>query len=86
MDASDVSLAIRRAKRNNAKSLDLSRRGLKAWPVELFNLRQLESLDLSSDIDDDEEEEGDEEGDEEDDEEDEGDEEDDIRIYNDNYT
>jgi len=47
MDSSDVSLAIRRARRNNAKSLDLSRRGLKTWPVELFNLRQLESLDLS---------------------------------------
>lgn len=47
MDSSDVSLAIRRARRNNAKSLDLSRRGLRTWPVELFNLRQLESLDLS---------------------------------------
>ncbi|CAK9102598.1 unnamed protein product [Durusdinium trenchii] len=47
MDSSDVSLAIRRARRNNAKNLDLSRRGLKTWPVELFNLRQLESLDVS---------------------------------------
>lgn len=33
--------------------LDLSRRGLKTWPVELFNLRQLESLDLSLGISDD---------------------------------
>jgi len=44
---SDVSLAIRRARRNNAKSLDLSRRGLRSWPTELFALRQLETLDVS---------------------------------------
>lgn len=37
----------------NDSGLDLSRRGLKTWPVELFNLRQLESLDLSLGISDD---------------------------------
>lgn len=37
----------------NDPGLDLSRRGLKTWPVELFNLRQLESLDLSLGISDD---------------------------------
>lgn len=36
----------------NDSGLDLSRRGLKTWPVELFNLRQLESLDLSLGISD----------------------------------
>ncbi|CAJ1351564.1 unnamed protein product, partial [Effrenium voratum] len=46
MESGDVSLAIRRARRNNAKSLDLSCRGLRSWPPELFNLRQLENLDL----------------------------------------
>lgn len=36
------------ASKASKRGLDLSRRGLKAWPSELFNLRQLESLDLST--------------------------------------
>eukprot|EP00933_Yihiella_yeosuensis_P012962 TRINITY_DN12247_c0_g1_i2.p1 TRINITY_DN12247_c0_g1~~TRINITY_DN12247_c0_g1_i2.p1 ORF type:complete len:622 (+),score=124.27 TRINITY_DN12247_c0_g1_i2:224-2089(+) len=47
MDGSDVSLAIRRARRSNAKSIDLSCRGLTNWPEDLFALRQLETLDIS---------------------------------------
>lgn len=48
MDSSgDVSLAIRRARRAGAKSLDLSHRGLSEWPDGLFGLRHLESLDVS---------------------------------------
>mmetsp|Transcript_59185 Transcript_59185/g.105184 ORF Transcript_59185/g.105184 Transcript_59185/m.105184 type:complete len:592 (+) Transcript_59185:47-1822(+) len=47
MDSGDVSLSIRRARRSNAKSLNLSRRGLQAWPEDVFALRQLESLDMS---------------------------------------
>eukprot|EP00931_Biecheleriopsis_adriatica_P007707 TRINITY_DN108971_c0_g1_i1.p1 TRINITY_DN108971_c0_g1~~TRINITY_DN108971_c0_g1_i1.p1 ORF type:complete len:599 (-),score=130.80 TRINITY_DN108971_c0_g1_i1:83-1879(-) len=47
MDGTEASLAIRRARRANAKSLDLSHRGLRTWPPDLFGLRQLESLDIS---------------------------------------
>lgn len=47
MDGSDVQLAIRRAKRANAKVLDLSLRGLREWPEGIFALRQLESVDMS---------------------------------------
>lgn len=47
MDGSDVQLAIRRAKRANAKVLDLSLRGLREWPEGIFALRQLESIDVS---------------------------------------
>ena len=43
---------INRFQAKNDSGLDLSRRGLKTWPVELFNLRQLESLDLSLGISD----------------------------------
>merc|ERR1719282_2103403 len=43
----DVSLAIRRARRSGAKRLDLSQRGLRAWPEGIFALRQLEELDVS---------------------------------------
>jgi len=44
----DVALSIRRAKRSRAKRLDLSRRGLRSWPEELWGLKEhLESLDLS---------------------------------------
>eukprot|EP00927_Polykrikos_kofoidii_P072895 TRINITY_DN68975_c0_g1_i1.p1 TRINITY_DN68975_c0_g1~~TRINITY_DN68975_c0_g1_i1.p1 ORF type:complete len:663 (+),score=107.67 TRINITY_DN68975_c0_g1_i1:55-1989(+) len=47
MSDGDVSLAIRRARRANAKHLDLSQRGLQAWPEDIFALRMLESIDLS---------------------------------------
>ena len=47
MDGSDVSLAIRRARRSGAKRIDLSCRGIKVWPEDLFSLRQLEALDVS---------------------------------------
>lgn len=47
MDGSDISLAIRRARRSGAKRIDLSCRGIKVWPDDLFSLRQLEALDVS---------------------------------------
>lgn len=47
MDGSDISLAIRRARRSGAKRIDLSCRGIKVWPEDLFSLRQLEALDVS---------------------------------------
>mmetsp|Transcript_24587 Transcript_24587/g.56735 ORF Transcript_24587/g.56735 Transcript_24587/m.56735 type:complete len:582 (-) Transcript_24587:32-1777(-) len=43
----DVSLLIRRAKRAGARRVDLSNRGLKAWPEELFTLTQLKNIDAS---------------------------------------
>jgi len=47
MDGGDVSLAIRRARRSSAKHVDLSRRGLRTLPADLFALKQLQTLDLS---------------------------------------
>jgi len=47
MDGSDVSLAIRRARRSGAKSLDLSLRGLRTLPEDVFALRTLTALDVS---------------------------------------
>mmetsp|Transcript_17582 Transcript_17582/g.31738 ORF Transcript_17582/g.31738 Transcript_17582/m.31738 type:complete len:602 (-) Transcript_17582:64-1869(-) len=49
MDAAggDLSLLIRRAKRAGAKRVDLSNRGLKSWPEELFTLTQLKNIDAS---------------------------------------
>mmetsp|Transcript_76133 Transcript_76133/g.134713 ORF Transcript_76133/g.134713 Transcript_76133/m.134713 type:complete len:662 (+) Transcript_76133:110-2095(+) len=46
MDAGDVSLSIRRARRSGAKQIDLSHRGLQSWP-DLFSLKQLQAIDLS---------------------------------------
>lgn len=43
----DVPLTIRRARRAGGKRLDLSKRGLTAWPEDLWALRQLEVLDLN---------------------------------------
>eukprot|EP00929_Paragymnodinium_shiwhaense_P121321 TRINITY_DN93508_c0_g1_i1.p1 TRINITY_DN93508_c0_g1~~TRINITY_DN93508_c0_g1_i1.p1 ORF type:complete len:609 (+),score=128.74 TRINITY_DN93508_c0_g1_i1:85-1911(+) len=47
MDTGDVALAIRRARRSGAKSIDLSNRGLRAWPEDLFGLTSLRSIDIS---------------------------------------
>jgi len=47
MDGSDVSLAIRRARRSGATSIDLSNRKLRAWPEGLSALRSIKVLDLS---------------------------------------
>lgn len=47
MDGSDVSLAIRRARRSGATSIDLSNRGLRCWPEGLSSLRSIKKVDLS---------------------------------------
>lgn len=47
MDAGDVSLSIRRARRSGAKQIDLSHRSLQSWPEDLFALKHLAAIDLS---------------------------------------
>lgn len=47
MDGGDVSLAIRRARRAGVGSIDLSHRGLRQWPEDLFSLRSIKVVDLS---------------------------------------
>jgi len=47
MDGGDVSLAIRRARRSGATSIDLSNRGLRVWPEGLSALRTIKAVDLS---------------------------------------
>lgn len=42
-----MSLAIRRARRSGAKRIDLAHRGLRSWPEALFDLGQLQAIDLS---------------------------------------
>mmetsp|Transcript_46407 Transcript_46407/g.110560 ORF Transcript_46407/g.110560 Transcript_46407/m.110560 type:complete len:634 (-) Transcript_46407:113-2014(-) len=43
----DLSLLIRRARRAGAKRVDLSNRGLRHWPEDLFTLTQLQNIDAS---------------------------------------
>ena len=44
---SDVKLKIRHAKRGNERSIDLSRMGLISLPIDINQLTNLESINLS---------------------------------------